>query len=479
LPAGFTPFLDGDQTDSSFVLGVDGEFESGMLYDFSFGYGKNALEYSLNNTANPSLGPGDLQTLPQMDFDNGGYEQKELMVNADFSLPLSDALNLAFGAEWREETYTAIAGEPSSYFEAGASGLKGVTADDAGSNARDNVALYADIEHDISDALLLQYAVRFEDFSDFGETINGKIAGRYRISDAFAIRGAVSTGFHAPTPGQNTVRTTITTADSTIPGQTILVEQGVFPPTDPVAVAAGALPLTEETSVNYSLGFTADFGDSTTLTMDVYRIEIDDRIYKTGDILPPGSSNRIQFFTNTLDVEHTGLDVVLTSGWDYGANASTDLTFAFSYTEVDVKNQRQAQPPSGGPPFDTVNFATRTNIENNYPNEKFILSGNTLFGDSLNLLLRLNYWGEHLDEAGTIGVNKTVIDSVLFVDLDVGYQINDNWRINVGAINVFDEFINQALPPNANNLSSGLQYPRRAASSYEGGQWYLRGTFGF
>ena len=479
LPGGFTPFLDGDQTDSSFVLGVEGEYQSGMLYDFSFNFGKNELDYFLNNTANPSLGPGDLQTLPQMDFDVGGYEQKELMVNADFSLPISDTVNLAFGAEWREETYTAIAGEPSSFFEAGASGLKGVTTDDAGATARDNVALYFDLEHDVSDALLLQYAARFEDFSDFGETINGKIAGRYRFTDAFAIRGAVSTGFHAPTPGQASVRTTVTTADSTIPGQTILVEQGVFPPSDPVAVAAGAQPLTEETSVNYSLGFTSDIGDNTTLTVDVYLIEIDDRIYKTGDIFAPGSPNRIQFFTNTLDVEHTGIDVVLTSGWDWSASASTDLTFAASYTEVDIVGRKEVQPPAGGPLFPTVNDATAVNIENNYPNEKFILSANTLFGDNLNLLLRLNFWGEHLDEAGTIGVNKTTIDSVVFVDLDVGYQINDNWRINVGAINIFDEFINQALPPNANNLSSGLQYPRRAATSYEGGQWYLRGTFGF
>jgi iron complex outermembrane receptor protein len=477
LPGGFTPFLDGDQTDSSFVVGVDGEFPSGMLYDFSFGFGKNSLDYFLNNTVNPSLGPGDLQTLPQMDFDVGGYEQKELMVNADFSLPLSDTLNLAFGAEWREETYTAISGEPSSYFEAGASGLKGVTADDGVATARDNVALYFDLEHDISDALLLQYAVRFEDFSDFGDTINGKIAGRFRISDSFALRGAVSTGFHAPTPGQASVRTTITTADSTIPGQSILVEEGLFPATDPVAVAVGAQPLKEETSLNLGLGFTADIGDNTTLTVDVYKIEVDDRIYKTGNILDPNTGGQIAFYTNALDVEHTGLDLVLTTGWDYSGNASTDLTFAASYTEVDVVGQKQVQTPSG--PFTPVNDALVTNIQNNYPNEKFILSGNTFFGESLNVLLRLNYFGSHLDESGVIGINKGKVDSILYVDLDVGYQINDNWRVNAGAINIFDEFINELNSPTANSRSSGLQYPRRAAASYEGGQWYLRGTFAF
>jgi iron complex outermembrane receptor protein len=477
LPAGFTPFLDGDQTDSSFVVGVQGEFQSGMLYDFSYGFGKNELDYFLNNTANPSLGPGDLMTLPQMDFDVGGYEQRELMVNADFSLPLSDSLNLAFGAEWREETYTAVAGEPNSFFEKGASGLKGVTTDDAGATERDNVALYFDLEHDISDALLLQYAARFEDFSDFGETINGKIAGRLRLSDALAIRGAVSTGFHAPTPGQASVRTTITTADSTIPGQTILVEEGLFPPTDPVAVSVGAQPLTEEESVNYSLGFTSEFGDNTSLTVDVYLIEVDDRIYKTGNILDPVGGGQIAFYTNALDVEHTGLDVVLTTGWDWGATASTDLTFAFNYNETDVVGQKSVQTPSG--PFTPVNNATVVNIENDYPEERAVLTANTLFGDRFNLMLRINYYGEHLDQEGVIGVDKPSVDSVTYIDLDFGYQLNDNWRFNLGAINIADEFINETGPPFANNLSSGLQYPRRAAANYEGGQFYLRGTYSF
>ncbi len=475
LPGGFTPFLDGDQTDSSFVLGVQGEYPSGMLYDFSFGFGKNELDYFLNNTVNPNLGPGDLVTLPQMDFDVGGYEQKELNVNADFSLPLSDSLNLAFGAEWREESYTAVAGEPSSFFESGASGLKGVTTDDAGATERDNVALYFDLEHDISDAVLLQYALRFEDFSDFGETINGKIAGRFHLSDVFTLRGAVSTGFHAPTPGQASVRTTITTADSTIPGQTILVEEGLFPPTDPVAVSVGAQPLQEETSVNYSLGFTSEFGDNTSLTVDVYLIEVDDRIYKTGNIIDPVGGGQIAFYTNALDVEHTGLDLVLTTGWDWGATASTDITVAANYNEVEVVGQKIVDTPSG--PFQPVNDALLVNIENNYPNERAVISANTFFADRFNFLIRLNHFGSHLDENGVIGVNKTKVDAVTYVDLDFGFQLNDNWRFNLGAINVFDEFINQALPPNANNLSSGLQYPRRAAASYEGGQWYLRGTY--
>jgi len=479
LPGGFTPILTGEQSDASIVLGVNGEFDSGMFYDFSFSYGKNELLYTLRNTANQSLGPGDLTTLPQRDFDVGGYQQKEINLNADFSLPISDTLNLAFGTEWRQETYTAIAGEPSSFFGAGASGLKGVTSDDAGDNERDNVALYVDIEHDISDAVLLQYAARYEDFSDFGDTINGKIAGRFRMSENFAIRGAVSTGFHAPTPGQASVRTTITTADS-ISGE--LVEEGLFPPTDPAAIAVGGKALTEETSTNFSLGFAADFGDRTTLTFDLYLIEVDDRIYKTGNIPDPATGGSIAFYTNALDVEHSGVDIVLTTGWDWG-NSSTVLTGAFSYTEVEVTGQTVVNSPTG--PILPVSASNIEDIENNYPNERLVLTANTSFGDRLSLLLRLNYYGEHWDERGDIngtpGNQSWEIGSTIYLDLDLAYQLNDNWRINVGAVNILDEFVD-IIPDDgihANRISAGLQYPRRSAANYEGGQWYLRGTYSF
>ena len=491
LPAGFTPFLDGDQTDASLVMGVQGEFQSGMLYDLSFGFGKNQLDYFLNNTVNQSLGIGDGTTLPQMDFDVGGYEQKELNVNADFSLPISDALNLGFGAEWREETYTAVAGEPNSFFEFGASGLKGVTSDNAGEHERDNIAVYADVEHDISDAVLLQYAVRYEDFSDFGETINWKLAGRFRMSDSFAIRGAVSTGFHAPTPGQSNVTTTITTADS-VTG--LLTIEGLIPPTDPAAVAVGGTALTEEESLNVSLGFTADFGDNTTLTFDLYQIEVDDRIYRTGNIpVQPPDIGTLSFYTNALDVEHTGFDLVLTTGWDWSANASSDLTVAIAYNEVDVTGQRAVQVPIfvenpvGSGNFDLVGFnpvipvsdSNVEDIENNYPNERAVITLNNQFGDNLDLMIRANYYGKHFDERGTLGVDKFEIGATVYVDVDLGYQINDSFRVNVGAINVFDEFVDKVGPPFANRLSVGLEYPRRSAANYEGGSWYVKGTYLF
>lgn len=470
LPAGFTPYLDGAQTDASIVIGVDGEFQSGMSYDFSYGYGKNELDYFLNNTANPSLGPGDLTNLPQMDFNVGGYAQEENNFNADFSVPMNEAMSLSFGAEAREEKYTAIQGEPNSYFGSGSSGFKGITPQDSGTFTRDNIAVYADLEHDVSEALLLQYAVRYENYSDFGATTNGKIAGRYRFSDAFAMRGAISTGFHAPTPGQANVRTTITTFDGVTGLQ---VEEGLVPSTDPRVAAVGGTELTEETSLNYSLGFTADVTDNWSLTMDWYQIEVSDRIYRTGDIAVPGSTNTISFYTNALDVTHSGVDVVATGGFDWGA-ASTDVSFAYGYNKINVDGQKQING------VNPVNDGLVEDIENNYPNHRFVATANTFFNDQWNLLLRANYYGEHYDERGTIGAAtdpSAEIGSTIYVDLELGYQINDNFRVALGGTNVFDEFIDEIGAPNANRLSVGLQYPRRSAANYEGGSWYLKGIY--
>ena len=474
LPAGYTPFLDGDQEDMSLIAGLNGYWENGTSYDFSISYGKNELDYFLNNTINQDLGLVGGQPA-QRDFDTGGYEQEEINLNADFSKPLNDSLNLAYGFEWREETYTAVAGEPNSYFGSGSNGLRGIAPSDAGDFSRDNFAVYVDLEHDVSEAFLVQYALRYEDFSDFGDTINGKIAARYATSDTFTLRAAISTGFHAPTPGQANVRTTITTFDGVTGMQ---VEEGLVPSTSPLVEAVGGKALTEETSLNLSAGFTAELGSRTTLTFDLYSIEVDDRIYRTGDIAVPDTTNQtISFYTNALDVESTGFDLVLTSGFSWGASeVYTDLSFAFGYNEVDVVGQS----PVGG--VNPVSEGIIEDIENNYPNERFVLTTNTIFSEKWNLLARANYYGEHFDERGRIGaptLPSFEIGETLYFDLELGYQATRTLKVALGAINVFDEFVDEIDFPFSNRQSVGLQYPRRSAANYEGGSWYLKGIFKF
>ena len=477
LPAGYTPFLDGAQDDATLVVGLKGEFDNGMLYDVSYGYGKNELDYFLNNTVNPDLGLDANGNIPKRDFDVGGYAQEENNLNVDFSIPSGDNVNVAFGAEVREEKYTVFAGEIDSHTGAGSNGFGGIRPSDSGEFTRDNIAVYADVEHDVSDALLTQYALRYENFSDFGTTTNAKLAFRYRVSDALAFRGAVSTGFHAPTPGQSNVRTTITTFD----GMTGLqVEEGLISATDPRAINFGGAALTEEKSLNYSLGFSADLSDNWSATVDVYRIEVDDRIYRTGDLqspIPgttPQAFETISFYTNALDVEHSGVDVVLTGGFDWGASsASTDVTFAYAFNKIEIAGQKPVGPNQVFP----VSAALVDDIENNYPESRFTLSANTFFNDQWSLLARATYYGAHFDERGIRGVDTAKIDEVIYFDLELGWQATDNVKVAIGGTNIFDEFIDEIGPPNANRLSVGLQYPRRTAANYEGGSWYLKGIY--
>jgi len=475
---GYTPYLDGAQKDYSAIAGFEGETDGGLFYDVSVSYGKNELAYFLNNTINSSLGVSG-NAPAQMDFDMGGYEQKEININTDFSYALSDSLNLAFGAEWREETFTTIAGETAATTGVGPSGMSAVTTADAGAFSRDNWAAYVDVEHDISDEFMLQYALRYEDFSDFGSTLNGKIAGRYTVSDSLTIRGAFSTGFHAPTPGQGNVSTIITTFDGSTGLQ---VEEGLIPATSPDAVAAGGQALTEEKSINYSFGFTSDLNESTTLAVDFYRIEVDDRIYRTGDIqLDAGLSTErtISFYTNAIDTRSQGVDVVLTSAFDWSDSASTDFSFAANYNDFAVTGQRSFNV--GGTSVTPVSTSTIEDIENNYPKFRFVASANTHFSDKWNFMVRANFYGKHWDERGTQAGSppSKLIGATVFFDMELGYQVNEGLRVAAGASNVFDSYVDTVSDQFANRNSVGLPYPRRSAANYEGGSWYLKASYSF
>ncbi len=472
LNTGYTPYLDGDQTDYSIVGGLRGNFANEMYYDISASLGVSQLDYFLNNTTNAALGLGADGEPIQRGFDPGDYEQEEVNLNADFSKALTDNLNLGFGAEWREETYTVGAGEVNSYIGDGSNGLNGIAPRDAGDFSRDNWAVYVDIEHDISDNWLMQYALRYEDFSDFGDTTNGKLASRYNVTDSFVLRGAVSTGFHAPTPGQANVRTTLTTFDGTTGLQ---VEEGLVPPDSAQAALYGGKALTEETSLNYSLGFSWDVLDNMTLTVDGYLVEVDDRIYRTGNI-ETVTGGSVSFYTNALDVEHTGLDVVLTSDVEWGGSASTNFTFAYNHNEIDVTGQSLVNG------IQPVGDDLVEDIENNYPEDRFVFTANTRFAQDWWFMFRANYYGEHYDERGRINdpdSPSAKIDDIIFVDLELGWDVTENITLTAGGSNVFDEFVDEIRAPNANRQSVGLQYPRRTAANYEGGSWYLRAAYNF
>jgi len=486
---GFTPYLDGEQKDLSSIIGIKGEILGDTAYDLSISSGSNTLGYLLNNSINPSLGlTVDLQ-IPQMVFNTGGYKQEEINVNADFSLPVSDNFNLAYGVEWRKETFTSIAGEINSYSDAygnsssGVSGMRGIETKQSGSFSHKNYAAYVDLEQDLTDKLIMQYALRYENFSDFGSTSNWKVASNYGITDNVSLRAAISTGFHAPTPGQSNISSIITTFDGTGQQQ----EEGLIPATSVLAISLGGQELKVEKSDNYSIGISSSFDNKTALTLDYYHIAVDDRIYRTGNILIEDNPlfDSVSFYTNVLDVEHSGLDLVISSAYNWQESITTDIDFAYSYNEINVVQVREV---NGKQP---VSNSTVEDIENNFPNQRLILTTNTRLDNNWNIMLRASYYGSHYDERGTVdsssddnsaiqpGSQSAKIDSIIYFDAELAYQVNDVLKIKLGASNILDTYIGEVDEPFANRQSVGLQYPRRSAANYEGGSWYLGLSYAF
>ncbi|MGH8076661.1 MAG: TonB-dependent receptor plug domain-containing protein, partial [Lysobacter sp.] len=329
FPGGFTPQFGGRMEDQSLVLGLKGAWGDGWYWDLSGSHGRNDIEFYMLNTVNASQGPnqpGDNEFAP------GGNTQTETNFNFDVGHDFETGfttgpLTLAMGAEWRKEEFEISAGDLSSFaigplvsqgFALGSNGFNGFNPRTAGSHSRDNWAVYVDAEAHFTEQFLLAAAVRHEDFSDFGGTTNWKLTSRYDFTDTFAVRGAISTGFRAPTPGQANAEQVTT---SFING--LLRDTAVLSPNNAIAAFYGAEPLKPEESQNVSLGLVWDSGNWL-VTTDWYRIKTEDRISLSNFFTvtdadraalvvnnPEAASiSEVQFFVNDFDTTTTGIDLV-------------------------------------------------------------------------------------------------------------------------------------------------------------------------
>jgi len=486
LPGGYTPFLEGEQIDVSSTAGLRGSFGN-VLYDLSASWGRNRIDYTLNNTLSPTWGPQSDRV-----FTPGDLQETDTNLNADFSYAVRSDMSLGFGFEWREEEYQMFQGDVQSWEPGpwagvalltdpvtgtnyasppnGSNGLAGTPSRAAGTFSRTNAAVYGDIEWDISDQWLLQFAARFEDFEDFGSTANGKIATRYSVSDTFTLRGAVSTGFRAPTPGQSNLETIVTTFDT---GSGLQVNEGTLKPTDPLLVPLGGKALDSEEALNFSVGFSANLTEALTVTGDYYFVEVTDRIAKTFNIDVSGDPafqtagfSSVSFYTNALETETQGVDIVATYGIDWSGGSSSELSLALNWndTEVTKQNQVNGQDPVGG----GIVF----NIEENLPEYRVSAAWNQ-YWENVTLTLRTNWYDEASDERG-FPLSETV-DSGATVDVEGRWDVNDTWTWVLGANNVFDKFPNEVQ----SRQSNGLAYSRRTPFGYDGGMWYVKGVVNF
>ncbi len=397
VPGGYTPQFGGTMKDASLAVGVRGELSDDLTYDISGTFGRNKVNFFLNNTWNPSLGPdGFVNGALQRDFDIGSNIQSEVTLNADFvyTVPVdsfASDLSIAFGGQWRDEIFETLIGEINSWdagrfafqnvdgsntysdgvtplpnLSIGAHGFAGFSPNQAGLWGRSNYALYTDFEADLTDRFTGSVAFRFEDFESFGSTFNYKVSGRYAITDTVALRGSFNTGFRAPTPGQENV-----TKLSTITVDGELQQRGQIPPTNPIAQFLGAEALKEEESENFSFGVVWDVTPDINITADYFNIEIEDRISQTGTIniagepVPAGQNcpgaianpvgnlalclqelgvpgaadlSSVSFYTNDFDTTTQGIDVVATWDMDWGDAGTGTLVGAWNWTETEVDN---------------------------------------------------------------------------------------------------------------------------------------------
>lgn len=502
FPGGFTPRFSGHIDDAFAVLGLRGDLQYDWAYDLSAIFGYSKIKYGLANTLNPSLGP-DSPTR----FSPGGAVQIErsvtLDLRKDFDFGWENPLSFATGIEWRRENYRQTAGDTASYeigrfaslpdtpgmrgFSVGSNGFPGYRPETAGDWSRGNMAAYIDLELDVNDKLTLGGAIRYEDYTDFGKTFDGKLSMLYELSDHLAFRTSINTGFKAPTVGQSNV-INVTTAF----GDNGLEDQATLPPTDPISQQLGATPLKPEESINSSFGFVGKLADDLYITLDYFNIRLNDRISTTSAIplrsadiqaltlqgvANPDRYGAAKYFTNDFDTTTQGMDMVINyvTHW---LNGQTQLSLNYNWTRTVIDRiSMYNRIDEFGNSFSESNLTPQRirMIEENIPEHRASMTLTQTY-DAINALFRLNYYGsyyeDHLDASANLDIEA---GAELTIDIELGYQFTPNWQLIMGANNLLDN------PPddNPHALRAGALYPSTSPMGINGGLLYIRSVYNF
>ncbi len=490
-PNGFLPKLNPTTTDFAALGGIRFDW-SGWEADASIGYGSNEMAFTIRDTLNRSLGPASGTV-----FNAGGFKYTQLVGNIGFVRGfevggLASPLNVAWGAEARQETYQIFAGEPDSYRNGGvllpngqptASGSQvfpGFRPANARDEDRSAIGAYVDLEANLTDRLLASAALRAESYSDFGETVTGKLAARYDFTDNFAVRGSIQNGFRAPSLQQQFFTTTSTNFIGGVP-----FDITTFTVNDPVAVALGAKPLDAETSINYAVGAVLQIG-GLDLTIDGYRIDVEDRIVLSENLTQPNVRAFLQsrgfigagggrFFLNGVDTETTGVDVIANYAFPKTGLGQFDATLGANFNQTDVTAvpatpQLAALTP---PPvlFGRINVLT---FEEGTPKDKFTGQLDWENGP-VGATLRAIRYGEVLVPQATAAQDYTISPKTV-VDIEGRYT----WRgltIAIGADNLLDEYPDPA--PIALNSTGNTPFSTYTPFGYSGRFVYTKATLTF
>lgn len=466
FPDGYIPEFPAEDKDYSAVFGLTRTVLKGWNMDFSTGYGKNAVDRFASNTTNASLGSAS-----PTDFYVGFSSFSQSTTEANLSKSYEGlwnmkALNLALGSQFRIDKYVLKKGDEASYKigplaasqnkTPGVQGIAGTAPEDEASESRNNIGVYADVEADVTERLLVATALRFENYSDFGSNFSGKIASRFNITKNIAIRGSVNRGFRAPSLQQIFNSATTTTVQA---GTIRYTKQ--YPSDDPLLESIGIKKPEPEIAWNYNLGLAVKGGQKFLFTVDAYQIDIENKIVISEALSVNNITalkNRLQgtgiqilsFFTNHVNTQTRGVDFVTTYKTALGNNGRLNASLGMTFNKTEIKEIKNtpAKLQEGTAAkiaiIDTINIAL---IETAQPRKKIIFSLNYTVG-KFNVVARSTYFGEvsAWERPANLAHIKQDFGGKTLLDFSVGYNFTPNVELKIGSNNIANQYPDKVLP---------------------------------
>ena len=475
FPGGFTPRFGANTIDSSALVGVKGTaleeaLGKPLTWDISAYFGRHHADFFIFNTVNASLGP-ETPTV----FNPGDYIQTDYNLNFDVAYPLTDMVFLASGLEYRDEGFEVVSGDRESHqigplatqgFTAASNGFSGFSPIAAGTWNRYNIAAYLESEVRPLENWLVALAVRGENFEDFGSTLNYKVATNYGITETMKLRGSYSTGFRAPTPGQQNTFNVTTEFNFE---KNDLVNNGTIPSTNPAAALVGGKQLEPETSNNFTGGFTVEILD-VNLTLDFFDIRMKDRLALSQDfalqeaqkqdlidagVTSAANLQEFRFFTNDFDTTTQGIDAVITAPLLDG-----NLIAVYNFTQTTVTDHNP----------ETLDDLRIKELEENLPKHRGSITIVQPILDDFGVLGRASYFSDWYDSED----DETYANKVIF-DLEATYNAPGGLSITLGGNNILNTYPDEN--PKSGNI--GNKYGQFSPFGFDGAFWYARFGYSF
>jgi iron complex outermembrane receptor protein len=483
IEQGFLPKINSDIRDISYNIGYQQDFNDNASLDFSYTFGKNNIDYTTTDTINASyanalsnntsgITADDIRKIIPRTASAYGLVLTQQSINLDFTRDF-DLFSLALGGELRADRYQVTPGDEYSYqdydtlnctslfpidLSAGTQGFRGIGPQSSVDETSQVISFYVDTEVQVTENVLISTALRYDNYKDFSDSANAKLAGHWVLDQNLAIRGSISSGFRAPSMQQlyfNNISTQFVNDPDNPLGDQIPLQVGTFRNDSLLALAIGIPKLKEENSMNYSLGAVIKLSDSANLTIDYYAINIKDRIVISDKLrqglsplfdtaLELSGANAGQFFLNGADTKTSGLDIIATWHTPF-FTGDLNLTFAANFTDTEVVD---LYTPIGGglgniPAEEIFSEQDISIIEEWQPQDRLSLTSLYKIND-FTINLAFNRYGKYTISDG----GRQTFNAEILTDLRINYQINNNLSINIGSNNLFNVY------PDKNQISN-------------------------